>query len=99
MCQLILTISARKDLLERREHFFPAVSVRGTKESIRSCWQREENRNTRHTYAKKEEKKLLNQMEKYRHNHLLFLHDFSVPFDNNMSKRDLRKVKNREKMA
>ena len=33
------------------------------------------------------------------HNHLLFLHDFSVPFDDNMSERDLRKVKNRQKMA
>ena len=30
-------------------------------------------------------------------NHLLFLHDFTVPFDNNMSERDLRKAKNREK--
>ena len=29
----------------------------------------------------------------------LFLHDFSVPFDDNMSERDLRKVKNRQKMA
>ena len=33
------------------------------------------------------------------HNHLLFLHDFRVPFDDNMSERDLRKVKNRQKMA
>ena len=60
---------------------------------------REENRNTKHRYAKKNEKTLLNRMEKYRHNHLLFLHDFAVPFDNNMSARDLRKAKNRQKMA
>ncbi|MEY8322623.1 hypothetical protein AALB47_01745 [Lachnospiraceae bacterium 54-11] len=32
-------------------------------------------------------------------NHLLFLHDFEVPFDDNMSERDLRKAKNRQKMA
>lgn len=38
-------------------------------------------------------------MEKYRHNHLLFVHDFEVPFDDNMSERDLRKAKNRQKMA
>ena len=38
-------------------------------------------------------------MEKYSHNYLLFLHDFSVPFDDNISERDLRKAKNRQKMA
>ena len=38
-------------------------------------------------------------MEKYRENHLLFLHCFDVPFDNNMSERDLRKCKNRQKMS
>lgn len=32
-------------------------------------------------------------------NHLLFMECFEVPFDNNISERDLRKVKNREKMA
>ena len=59
----------------------------------------EENRTTGHRYAKREEKTLLNRMEKYSHNHLLFLHDFSVPFDDNISERDLRKAKNRQKMA
>ena len=59
----------------------------------------EENKNTHHKYAKNEEKALLKRMEKYRENNLLFLHDFTVPFDNNMSERDLRKAKNREKMA
>lgn len=58
-----------------------------------------ENKKTRHRYAKKEENALLNHLEKYMENHLLFLHDFAVPFDDNMSERDLRKVKNREKMA
>ncbi len=38
-------------------------------------------------------------MQAYSHNHLLFLHDFDVLFDNNISERDLRKVKNRQKMA
>ena len=60
---------------------------------------RGENKSTTHNYAKQEEKALLNRMEKYSHNHLLFLHDFSIPFDNNISERDLRKAKNRQKMA
>ena len=59
----------------------------------------EANRTTAHRYAKKDEMTLLKRMEKYSHNHLLFLHDFSVPFDDNISERDLRKVKNRQKMA
>lgn len=60
---------------------------------------RAENKKTKHRYAKDEEKKLLNRMEKYKRNHLLFMHDFRVPFDDNMSERDLRKAKNRQKMA
>ena len=59
----------------------------------------EQNRETKGRYARKEEKKLLNRLKKYKENHLLFLYDFRVPFSNNMSERDLRKCKNREKMA
>ena len=60
---------------------------------------RRENQETCHRYAKKNENALLYRLEKYKENHFLFLHDFAVPFDDNMSERDLRKVKNREKMA
>ena len=60
---------------------------------------RSENKKTSHKYAKSDENTLLNRMEKYSHNHLLFLHDFYVPFENNISERDLRKAKNRQKMA
>lgn len=42
-------------------------------------------------YAKQEEA-LLNRLEKYRENHLLFIKRSEVPFDNNISERDLRKV-------
>lgn len=44
--------------------------------------------------AHAEEKKLLNRLRKYKTNHRLFLHDFRVPYSNNMSERDLRKFKN-----
>jgi transposase len=60
---------------------------------------RNENKKTSHKYAKFDETTLLNRMEKYAHNHLLFLHDFSIPFENNISERDLRKAKSRQKMA
>lgn len=58
-----------------------------------------ENKKVSFKYAKSEEKALLNRLEKYMHNHLLFLYDFAIPFDNNISERDLRKAKNRQKMA
>lgn len=63
------------------------------------CKGKKQNGETKHRYAQKDEKTLLNRMWKYSQNHLLFLHDFAVPFDNNMSERDLRKAKNRQKMA
>lgn len=53
----------------------------------------------RFRWATQEETSLLNRLKKYKKYHLLFLHDFRVPFDNNMSERDLRKCKNRQKMA
>lgn len=64
---------------------------------IASGWK--ENKSTKSKYAKEDETTLLKRLEKYSHNHLLFLHNFKVPFDDNMSERDLRKVKNRQKMA
>lgn len=60
---------------------------------------RKQNKKTCARYAKKEEKTLLDRLEKYSRNHLLFLHNFEVLFDDNISERDLRKVKNRQKMA
>lgn len=60
---------------------------------------REENQHTKGKVARQEENALLNRLEAYKANHLLFLHDFDVPFSNNMSEKDLRICKNRQKMA
>ena len=60
---------------------------------------REENSKTSGVQAKKEENALLNRLEHYKHNYLLFAYDFDVGFTNNMSERDLRKCKNRQKMS
>ena len=57
------------------------------------------NKKTRGKLAKKEEKALLNRLVKYKANHLLFLYDFRVHYSNNMSEKDLRLCKNRDKMA
>lgn len=59
----------------------------------------EENQHTRGKIASKEEKALLKRLKTYKANHLLFLHDFNVPFSNNISEKDLRICKSRQKMA
>ena len=59
----------------------------------------EQNKHTKGRIAGKEEKRLLNRLKKYKENHLLFLYDFRIHFSNNMSEKDLRICKNRQKMA
>lgn len=92
---------AKKALMVNGVTLFPVDSVTAYEDRYRELIRqgREENKKTKNRYAKAEEKKLLNRLEKYSHNHLLFLYDFTVPFDDNMSERDLRKAKNRQKMA
>lgn len=92
---------ARKELTEQGITVFSEETLKGYEQKYFALIAkgRDENKKTTHHYAKSEEKTLLNRLEKYSHNHLLFLHDFSVPFENNISERDLRKAKNRQKMA
>jgi hypothetical protein len=91
----------RKGFMEQGVAALPDETITEYEKKYFSLLQkgREENKKTTHRYAKQEEQALLNRLEKYSHNHLLFLHDFSVPFDDNISERDLRKAKNRQKMA
>lgn len=79
----------RPQELARYESRYDAILESGEKQFL----------TTRGKYARKEERKLLNRLKKYKASHLLFLHDFEVPYSDNMSERDLRKCKNRQKMA
>lgn len=49
--------------------------------------------------GKKRKRHSLNRLVKYKENHLLFLSGFRVHYSNNMSEKDLRICKNRDKMA
>lgn len=74
-------------------------------EAISSCYDsliaegRNENSALPFSEAKKEENKLLNRLTTYKENHLLFAHRIDVDFTNNLSERDLRKCKNRQKVS
>ena len=92
---------ARKALIAEGKDAFAEEEVHKYEEKYAKTIEegRQQNQKTEYEYARKKELALLNRLDKYRENHLLFLHRFDVPFDDNMSERDLRKAKNRQKMT
>ena len=48
---------------------------------------------------RRKEQNLLNRLEKYKYNHLLFAKNYSVPFTNNQAERDFRWVKTHQKVS
>ena len=102
MAQLLLcTETKRKELKAKGATGFTAQQTEHISkrydEIIRSGIA--ENMITKGRLAKKEEKKLLKRLMKYKENHLLYIYDFRIHYSNNMSEKDLRISKSREKMA
>lgn len=93
----------RKRLIKRGDKAIPDRTLRRLEarydELLEYAKQERKDKPSGFRWATKEETALLNRLKKYKRNHLLFLHDFNVSFDNNMSERDLRKCKNRQKMS
>ena len=59
----------------------------------------EENKRIKKKFLRQEEQRLLNRLSKYKENHIKFLKDFTVPFDNNLSEKDLSNVKIKQKIS
>ena len=61
---------------------------------------KEENKTIKSSYYRtKKAKPLYTRLVKYKKNHLYFIEDFKVPFDDNLSERDLRIFKNKTKIS
>lgn len=60
---------------------------------------KEENKEITSSYYKPKSEKLYRRFIKYKDNHLYFIQDFDVPFDNNSSERDLRVYKGKTKVS
>ena len=58
-----------------------------------------ENKEIKSSYYKDKANKLYRRLKKYKKNHLYFIKDFDVPFDNNPSEIDLRIFKNKTKIS
>lgn len=60
---------------------------------------KEENKKISSNYYKTKSEQLYRRLKKYKKNHLYFIKNFEVPFDNNMSEQDLRIFKTKTKIS
>lgn len=96
-------LNKRKKLLQVKEEFFTSREQKKAEneyDAILEAGRREyEKDKDNDDVLSSSELSLLNRLEKYKNNHLLFIHKKNVDFTNNRSERDLRKFKNKQKMS
>lgn len=60
---------------------------------------KEQNKNIKSKFYKQKAENLCKRLKKYKNNHLYFMKDFKVSYDNNISERDLRFYKRKTKIS
>lgn len=91
----------RKEAVEQKKERFEDVYIENFDEEFNDILSKaiEENRSKPKTHYDKEEIALTNRILEYKANYFLWMHDFSLPYDDNLSERALRGVKSKMKIA
>ena len=91
----------RKELLEQKITHFTSEEIIEYENKYDEIIQKgmEENKITPSKYLKDKEKAVLKRLKKYKENYLKYLRDFELPFDDNLSERDLRATKLKKKVS
>ena len=91
----------RKILIKFGRTSFTEEEIRFIEEEYEEILKRAEEQNEEilSTYWKEKEETLLRRFKKYKNTILLFIHDFSIPSDNNFMERCLRMIKGKTKIS
>lgn len=91
----------RKELIEQKITQFTSEEIIEYENKYDEIIQKgmEENKETPSKYLKDKEKAVLKRVKKYKENYLKYLRDFELPFDDNLSERDLRATKLKKKVS
>ena len=91
----------RKQLLEKNITQFTSNEIIEYENKYDEIVQKgiKQNKKTPSKYLKDKEKPVLKRLLKYKENYLNYIKDFELPFDNNLSERDLRATKIKKKVS
>ena len=98
---LFETYYQRKELISQNIHEFTTNQIQTIEQRYDELLllAKTENKNISSSFYKEKSIKLMKRCKKYKENHLAYIHNFNVPFDNNLSERDLRIIKIKSKIS
>lgn len=98
---LFNTNQERKKLINQKINSFSNHQINDIKKEYDYLIKiaKKENKNIASKFYKDKAMKLTRRCEKYKENHLAYACNFNIPFDNNLSERDLRIIKTKTKIS